>query len=90
MTITHKLLTSYRFVSPKTVALSTAWYNNSSSFDNVHENRKTSGRDISWSLLHFKQHVQASLHTDAELLIYQYPFLSTEGSTLVFYLNGST
>ena len=35
-------------------------------------NKQTSGHDISWCLLHFKQHVQASLHTDIELALQQY------------------
>ena len=36
------------------------------------DNRQTLGCDMSWSLVHFKQHVQASLHTDVKLALQQY------------------
>ena len=40
---------------------------------------------MSWFLLHFKQHIQASLHIDAELILQQYFFYSTGMSTLFFF-----
>ena len=33
------------------------------------KNKQTLGCDMSWSLLHFKPNVQASLHTDIDLLL---------------------
>ena len=43
-------------------------------------NKQTLGRDMSWSLLHFKQYVQASLHIDIDLHLQQYPAIEQEGS----------
>ena len=43
------------------------------------DNRQTLGRDMSWFLPHFKQHVQASLHTDVKLAFQQYPPIQPGG-----------
>ena len=77
--ITYDLLASYCPITPKTVALSTAWYNKFDYFIDTQNNRQTLGRDMSWSLLHFKQHVYASLHTDVGLIVQQYSPIQQEG-----------
>ena len=66
---TYNLLTDYRLVIPKKVALSTAWYNKYGYFTDTQNKKHTLGRDMSWSLLHFKQHFPASLHTNIDLLL---------------------
>ena len=84
--ITYGLLTDYRAVTPKIVALSTVWYNKYGYFNDNQNNKHTLSRDMSWSLLHFKQHVQASLHTDIDLLLQQYPSIQRGGPFYFFLL----
>ena len=81
--ITDDLLTNYRTISLKTVAHSTAWYNKYGFYMDAQNKRQTLGRDMSWSLLHFKQHVQPSLHTDVEFALHQYPPIQ-QGELLYF------
>ena len=85
-TITYGLLASYRYITPKAVALSTAWYNKFGYFIDAQNNRQTLGCDMSWSLLHFKQHVQVGLHTDVELILQRYSPIQQGGSLYFFIL----
>ena len=78
--ITYDLLTGYRSATPKIVALSTAWYNKYGYFVDAKNNKQTLGCDMSWPLLHFKQQVQASLHTNVDLLLQQYSSIQQGGS----------
>ena len=77
--ITYDLLTDYRAVTPKIVGLSTAWFNKYGYVMDNQNNKQTLGRDMGWSLPHFKQHVQASLYTDINLLLQQYPSIQRGG-----------
>ena len=77
-TITYDLLVDSYSVTPKIVTLSTAWYNKYGYFTDAKNKKQTLGRDMSWSLIHFKQHVQASLHTDVDLLLQQYSSIQRE------------
>ena len=83
--ITYDLLPDYHTVTPKIVGLSTAWFNKYGYFMDNQNNKQTLGRDMSWSLLHFKQHVQASLHTDIDLRLQQHPAIE-RGGPLYFVL----
>ena len=42
-------------------------------------NKQTLDLAVSWSLLHFKQHVQASLHADVELILQPYSSIQRRG-----------
>ena len=67
--ITYDLLTVYRLVTPKTVKLSTTWYNKYGYLIGAQNDKQTLSCDMIWSLLHYKHYVQASLHTDVDLLL---------------------
>ena len=84
--ITYDLLTDYRSVTPKIIALSIAWYNKHGYFTDNQNRKQTLGRDMSWSLLHFKQHAQASLHTAIDLLLQRYSSIQRGGSLYFFLL----
>jgi hypothetical protein len=66
------LLTDFRKVTAEEVALSCSWWNlHGHYFDN--ENTKHSlGRDMNWSYLHFKNHVEDVLYNDVDKLLHEY------------------
>ena len=43
------------------------------------KNKQTLRRDMSWPLLHFKQHVQVNLHTYVGLILQKYPTIQRGG-----------
>ena len=65
--VTKSLLKNFCSISITDVARSSAWYNKYGSFKNSSGITHTFGRDMSWSLLHFKEHVDAGLHNDVKL-----------------------
>ena len=58
---------NFRSISITEVAKSSAWYSRYGSFKDSFGTTHTFGRDMSWSLLHFKEHVDSVLHNDVEL-----------------------
>ena len=77
--ITYNLLKDYCSVNSKIVALSTAWYNKYGYFVDAQNKKQTLSRDMSWSLLHFKLCIQASLHTDIDFLLQHYSSIQQKG-----------
>ena len=65
--VTKSLLKNFRSISITDVTRSSAWYSKYDSFKDSSETTHTFGRDMSWSLLHFKEHVDSVLHNDVKL-----------------------
>ena len=65
--VTKSLLKNFRSISITDVALSSSWYSKFDSFSDSYGTTQTFGRDMSWSLLYFREHVDPVLHNDVEL-----------------------
>lgn len=57
----------YHTIKPKEAVLSNSWLNIYSSFIDDKGVILTFGLDMSWTLIHFKQHVDLVIHTNIEL-----------------------
>ena len=64
--VVKSLLENFRNLSIEQVALSSSWYSKFGSFTDSLGKPHSLGRDLSWSLLHFKEHVDPVLHNDIE------------------------
>ena len=65
---TINLLKEFWTVTEKEVALSCAWWNVHGHFKDKNNNNQTFGRDMNWSYLHFKSHVDDVLYNEIDKL----------------------
>ena len=63
---TVDLLKEFWTVTEKEVALSCAWWNVHGHFKDKNNNNQTFGRDMNWSYLHFKSHVDEILYNEID------------------------
>jgi hypothetical protein len=66
------LLTDFRKVSPDDVALSCSWWNLHGHYFDKSDKKHSLGRDMNWSYLHFKNHVEEVLYNDVDKLFQEY------------------
>jgi hypothetical protein len=66
------LLTDFRKVSTDDVALSCSWWNLHGHYFDKSDKKHSLGRDMNWSYLHFKNHVEEVLYNDVDKLFQEY------------------
>ena len=66
------LLTDFRKVSIEEVALSCSWWNLHGHYYDNDEVKHSLGRDMNWTYLHFKNHVDEVLYNDIDKLFQEY------------------
>jgi hypothetical protein len=66
------LLTDFRKVSPDDVALSCSWWDLHGHYFDKSDKKHSLGRDMNWSYLHFKNHVEEVLYNDVDKLFQEY------------------
>jgi hypothetical protein len=69
---TVDLLVDFRKVTKEEVALSCAWWNLHGFFADSSGNKQTLSRDMNWSYLHFKNHVNDNLYNDVNKAFLKY------------------
>ena len=69
---TVDLLVDFRKVSKEEVALSCAWWNLHGFFSDSSGSKQTLSRDMNWSYLHFKNHVNDNLYNDVNKAFLKY------------------
>jgi hypothetical protein len=67
-----ELLSDFRQVSIEEVALSCAWWNLHGHYKDKDDAKQSYGRDMNWSYLHFKNHVDEVLYNDTDKLFNSY------------------
>lgn len=83
--VVKSLLNNFCNLSIEQVALSSSWYSKFGSFTDSAGDTQSFGRDLSWSLLHFKEHVDPVLHNDIELRLQSFK-KEEQGGPLYFIL----
>ena len=68
-----EVLSDFRQVSTEEVALSCAWWNLHGHYKDKEGEKQSYGRDMNWSYLHFKSHVDEVLYNDTDKLFNNYP-----------------
>jgi hypothetical protein len=63
---TAKVLTDFRKLTTKEVALSCSWWNLHGHYKDKDGKKQSYGRDMNWSYLHFKNHVDVVLYNDTD------------------------
>jgi hypothetical protein len=66
------LLTDFRKVTVEEVALSCSWWNLHGHYHDNDNVKHSLGRDMNWSYLHFKNHVDDVLYNDTDKLFHEY------------------
>ena len=66
------ILSDFRQVSIAEVALSCAWWNLHGHYKDKDDKQQSYGRDMNWSYLHFKNHVDEVLYNDTDKLFNSY------------------
>jgi hypothetical protein len=66
------LLTDFRKVTAEEVALSCSWWNLHGHYYDNDNVKHSLGRDMNWSYLHFKNHVDEVLYNDVDKLFHEY------------------
>ena len=79
----RSLLHSFRNTKIEQVAISNAWYATFGFFRHTDKTDHSLAQELTWSQLHFKNHVNPILHSDIEARIKEYPS-SEQGGPLYF------
>ena len=79
----QSLLKNFRNFPPAAILASLAWYGAFGNFKYDKRNEQTFGRDMSWTILHFKQHIDPVLHNDVELRLHTFE-TNKQGRPLYF------
>ena len=66
------VLTGFRKLTTKEVALSCAWWNRHGHYKDKDDKKQSYGRDMNWSYLHFKNHVDVILYNDTDKEFHSY------------------
>ena len=69
---TANVLTDFRKLTTKQVALSCAWWNLHGHYKDKDNKKHSYGKDMNWSYLHFKNHVDAVLYDDTDKELHSY------------------
>jgi hypothetical protein len=69
---TVNVLTDFRRLTTKEVALSCAWWNLHGNYKDKDDKKQSYGRDMNWSYLHFKNHVDVVLYNDTDKEFHTY------------------
>jgi hypothetical protein len=67
-----EILSDFRQVTIEEVALSCAWWNLHGHYKDKDNEKQSYGRDMNWSYLHFKNHVDEVLYNDTDKLFNSY------------------
>lgn len=67
-----EILSDFRQVTVEEVALSCAWWNLHGHYKNKNNEKQSYGRDMNWSYLHFKNHVDEVLYNDTDKIFHSH------------------
>ena len=81
------LLKNFSTNSIPDVAKSSTWYNAFGNFEDSNRDDQTFGRDMSWSLLHCKEHIDSVLCNDVEYQLHAFKKEEQGGDPLYFIIS---